>query len=91
MWVFPSALAIVGALVIWVGHRMVTTDRPHSTAAADALGNFIDVFDPARARADRDLESHKNMGEVLPNPDGDDGHPRWTIDLYRGRATFTRP
>jgi hypothetical protein len=92
VWVFPSALAIVGALVIWAGHRMVVTDRPHSTAAADALGNFIDVFDPARARADRDLESHKNMGEVLPSPDDDDDddHPHWTLDLHR-REVRIRP
>ena len=54
----------------------------------DALGSFIDVFDPARARADRDLESHKNTGEVLPSPDEDedDGHPHWTLDLHRGEV-----
>jgi hypothetical protein len=87
-WVFAAALVIVGALVVWSGHRMLRNGGAASSGAADGLGNFIDVFDPARARADRDLESHKNMGEVLPAPDDDedDEHPRWSLDLLRGEV-----
>jgi hypothetical protein len=72
---------LVGVLVVWAGHRMLIRGDAAGSGAADALGNFIDVFDPARARADRDLESQKNMGEVLPSPDDD--HPQWTLDLHR--------
>jgi hypothetical protein len=87
VWVFAAAAAVVGLLVVWAGHRMVRNGGTASSGAADALGNFIDVFDPARARADRDLESHKNMGEVLPSPDDDDpDHPHWTLDLHRGEV-----
>jgi hypothetical protein len=88
VWVFGAALLLVGVLVAWAGHRMLRNGGTPASGAADALGNFIDVFDPARARADRDLESHKNMGEVLPSPDDDedDGHPHWTLDLHRGQV-----
>ncbi len=57
-----------------------------SSGTADALGNFIDVFDPARAKADRDLKEHHNAGPVTRTPDdgddpvrlirGPDGRPR---------------
>ena len=53
-----------------------------------ALGNFIDVFDPARARADRDLDSKEHQGEVLPSPDDDDLPVR--VDLESGRAPVKR-
>ena len=88
VWVFAAALVVVGALIVWSGHRMLRNGGAPSSGASDALGSFIDVFDPARARADRDLESHKNMGEVLPSPDDDedDGHPHWTLDLLRGEV-----
>jgi len=71
------AFVVVGALVLgllaWAGHRMLTGERPASGGgASDALGNFIDVFDPARARADRDLQSKEHQGEVAPSPDDED-------------------
>lgn len=89
LWlVVGIALVLVTALVVAVGHRMLTHDGPRSSGMSDGLGTFIDVFDPARARADRDLESHKNMGEVLPSPDDD--HPRWQVDLRRGRVRIPR-
>ena len=90
VWVFGGAAVLLLGPVIWAGHRMLTAPGAGSGGASDALGNFIDVFDPARARADRDLESHKNMGEVLPSPDDDD-HPRWTVDLHRSQAYLSRP
>ena len=83
VWVFVGAGLVVGLLVVVAGHRMLT--KPGGGGGtADAMGNFIDVFDPGQARADRDLQSHKNMGEVLPSPDDD--HPRWSVDLRRGQV-----
>jgi len=81
MLVFIGAGLLIAVLVVWAGHRMLIRGDAAASGASDALGNFIDVFDPARARADRDLESQKNMGEVLPSPDDD--HPQWTLDLHR--------
>lgn len=82
------AAVALSALVFAAGHRLLTGQGPGGGGTADALGGFIDVFDPARARADRDLESHKNMGEVLPSPDDD--HPRWSVDLQRGTVRIPR-
>jgi len=70
---FVVAGALVLGLLAWAGHRMLTGERPAGGGgASDALGNFIDVFDPARARADRDLESKEHQGEVAPSPDDED-------------------
>jgi hypothetical protein len=87
--VFVVAGALVLGLLAWAGHRMLTTDRPGGGGASDALGNFIDVFDPARARADRDLQSKDHQGEVAPSPDDED--PPVSIDPVRMRATVRRP
>jgi hypothetical protein len=87
--VFACAGLLVLALVLWAGHRMVTERRSGtSTATAGALGNFIDVFDPARARADRDLDSKEHQGEVLPSPDDADLPVR--IDLDSGTARIRK-
>ncbi|HEX6956066.1 MAG TPA: hypothetical protein VF156_14430 [Agromyces sp.] len=83
-----AALAVTG-LAVWAGHHVLRGSRSATSGAADALGNFIDVFDPARARADRDLASREHMGDVLPSPDDDE--PRSEIDLARGRARIRRP
>ena len=55
-------------------------------SVGDALGNFIDVFDPGQARAQRDLKHEEHRGPVTPSPDdeddpvrlvsGPDGRPR---------------
>jgi hypothetical protein len=79
--VFVVAGLIVLGLVVWAGHRMLTEQRGDgSGVTADALGNFIDVFDPARARADRDLESKEHQGDVLPSPDDADLPVRVDLD-----------
>ena len=76
-------------LVGWAGHRTLTSRGSHSSGTADALGNFIDVFDPSRARADRDLDSREHQGEIIPSPDDDDRPVR--VDLDTGRARVRRP
>ena len=88
--VFGVAGLLVLALVVRAGHRMVTGPRDGtSSGAADALGNFIDVFDPARARADRDLESKEHQGEVLPSPD--DADLPVHVDLDSGTVHIRKP
>ncbi len=72
-WVFGVAGFLVAALVVLVtSHRALRSTERSSSGMADAFGNFIDVFDPARARADRDLASQKHQGELAPSPDDDD-------------------
>ena len=90
VWVFAGAAVVLAALVIWAGHRMLTAPGPRGGGASDALGSFIEVFDPARANAERDLQSHRNMGEVLPSPDDGD-HPNWRLDLQRNKVRIPRP
>lgn len=87
--VFGAAALLVLGLVAWAGHRMLSAERDEGTASmADGLGNFIDVFDPARARADRDLQSQKHSGTVTRTPDDD---PPISVDLDAGRAVVRRP
>ncbi len=87
--VFGLAGLLVLGLVAWAGHRMLTGHRGGATSATGgALGNFIDVFDPARARADLDLDSKEHQGEVLPSPDDHDLPVR--VDLESRRARISR-
>jgi len=87
--VFGAAGLLVLGLVLWAGHRMLLERRSGaSSAAGGALGNFIDVFEPARARADRDLDSKEHQGEVLPSPDDADLPVR--VDLDSGTARVRR-
>jgi len=91
LWVFGVAgFAVLLLVVVAWGSRLIRTGRPTSGATADALGNFIDVFDPARARADRDLMSRRHQGEAAPSPD-DDERPFWVIDGPGGRVRVRRP
>jgi len=69
--VFGAAGVLLLGLVAWAGHRMLVKGGG-GAGASDAFGNFIDVFDPARSRADEDLRSLKNQGPVMPSPDDDD-------------------
>ncbi len=57
--------------------------------AGVAFGAAFEAFDPARARADEDLESRRQMGEVLPTPDPE--HPVWNVDLQRNQVRIPRP
>lgn len=86
--VFTIAGLLVLVLVIAAGHRILRSDSGIGGGVADGLGSFIDVFDPARARADRDLKSHNNQGAVIPNPDDDDRPVE--VDLVKGTARIRR-
>ncbi len=67
-----AAFVLVFTLVVLAAHRTLTRSGNATSGMSDALGNFIDVFDPARARADRDLKSRQNQGPLIPSPDDDD-------------------
>ena len=87
--VFGAVALLVLGLVLRAGHRMVSERRSGTTTAtAGALGNFIDVFDPARARAERDLDSREHQGEALPSPDDADLPVR--VDLESGTARIRK-
>ncbi|NYI43360.1 hypothetical protein BJ993_000440 [Nocardioides aromaticivorans] len=88
--VFVGAGLLLLVLVVVAGNRVLRSDNPVSSGMADGLGSFIDVFDPARARADRDLKSHDNQGVVTPNPDDDDDRPV-RVDLDRRVAKVRKP
>lgn len=85
--VVGGAVVLVGlALIAWIGQRMLRSGQG-GAGMADAFGSFIDVFDPARAQADRDLKSQKHQGTVIPSPDDDDS---MVVDL-RARTATVRP
>jgi hypothetical protein len=86
--VFGVAGVLLLVLVVAAGTRMLRHHDGTGSGASDALGSFIDVFDPARARADRDLESREHQGEVIPSP-GDDDRPV-AVDLSKGTARVRR-
>jgi hypothetical protein len=86
--VFGAAGAVVLALVVWAGTRMVRTSTG-GAGIADGLGNFNEVFDPARARADQDLKSKEHQGEVVPLPEDEDRPV--AVDLISMRARIKRP
>src|SRR5689334_19660070 len=72
------------ALCLWAGMRLLRTPGTRSGGMVDGLGNFIDVFDPARARSDRGLKEQLGKTEVSPSPDDHDQPV--TIDLVRNVA-----
>lgn len=87
--VFGAAGVVLLLLVIWAGHRMLRNPTGTGGGVADGMGVFVDVFDPARGRADRDLKSKDNETQVVPSPGGD-GHPI-QIDQTAMRARIKRP
>ena len=86
--VFSVAGLLLLGLVVLAGTHLLRHHDGTGSGSADALGNFIDVFDPARARADRDLDSREHQGEIVPSP-GDDDRPV-TVDLAKGTARIRR-
>jgi hypothetical protein len=78
-------------LVVLAGTRMLRGRSSGAGAfAGGALGNFIDVFDPARSRAERDLESREHQGDVLPSPDEDDRAVAVDLDSRTARVRRDR-
>jgi hypothetical protein len=80
---------LVLALVVVAGTRMLRTGAGRRSGMHNALGNFIDVFDPSRSRAEEDLKSQRHSGPVTPTPD--DEEPPVVVDLDTGRARVRRP
>lgn len=83
-----AAGVVVLALVVWAGTRMVRTSEGGG-GVGNGMGTFVDVFDPARARADDDLKSKEHQGEVAPRPEDDD-RPL-TVDLSSMQVRVRRP
>ncbi|CAN5654461.1 hypothetical protein BH11ACT8_BH11ACT8_10510 [soil metagenome] len=76
-WLFGIAGVIVALpLVMWASHRMLTTTHAEGTGGSggsDAFGGMVDAFEPARARAAADLESHNTLRQEAPTPGKDPG------------------
>ncbi len=86
---FGAAGVLLLLLVVWAGHRMLRNPAGTGAGVADGMGVFVDIFDPARARADRDLKSKDNETQVVPSPEGDDRAIQ--IDHVTMRARVRRP
>ena len=82
-WLIGIGAVVIGLpVLVWLSHRMLRTSHAEGTGGSggsDAFGAIVDVFEPARARADADLESHHTMRQQLPTP-GDDPGPPQIID-----------
>lgn len=81
MLVLTGGGLVLFVLVVLAGNRVLRSGGAASSGMADGLGSFIDVFDPARARADEDLKSHQNQGAVIPNLEDDE--PPVVVDLVK--------
>ena len=84
-----SGVVLGVLLAAWSGTRMLRSGEMSGGGAADMLGGAIDVFDPGKSRADRDLAEEQNKSEIVPSPDPLDRPLR--VDLRTGRATVRRP
>ena len=73
-------LGMVLLTAIAVIRMQRSLDRPGGRdglgGVGDAFGNFIDVFDPGQARAQRDLQHEEHKGPVTPAPDDEDDSVR---------------
>lgn len=93
-WVAFGVVFVVALLVgLWLSHRMLGQSHRDSDASAggtDAFGGLIDAFNPGHGRANRELESLKHQGEVLPSPDeGEKDEPLRLVERP-GRAPQVR-
>ncbi len=71
-----AAFVVLFLVVVAVADHGLRNPGQQSAGMGDAFGNFIDVFDPAQARAQRDLKSQENQGEIIPSPDDDESAMR---------------
>ena len=86
---FAAVFVLLFVLVVMSAHRTLTRSGNATSGMSDALGSFIDVFDPARARAERDLKSKQNQGPIIPSPDDED-RPIKVIDSGGRRVVEIR-
>ncbi len=100
MWVFVAGvLGTAGAVAaVLLGHRTLAQSTRSSAVVADAMSGLVDVFEPARARATRDLEAFERAGPVTPVPEdvGDAAvrivhHPDGSPRAVRVRSRFLTP
>ncbi|MEJ7832858.1 MAG: hypothetical protein WKF79_08100 [Nocardioides sp.] len=66
-WLLPAVVVL--GLSVYVGHRALMSADRTGAGMADAFGAGLDVFDPARGRAQRELDDHHTAGPVTPTPD----------------------
>ncbi|RNL65137.1 hypothetical protein EFK50_03980 [Nocardioides marmoriginsengisoli] len=96
MFLAVAGILLACVVAVWVFQRGLARDaRPRTSSMGDAFGNLIDVFDPAQARASRDLKDQQNVGPVSKVPErdpddpiqltlGPDGNPR-AVRIRRDR------
>lgn len=76
MFVVVAVLTLLTVLAVWSLQRGAGRDGARRGGSiGDAMGNFIDVFDPAQSRAARDLQEQRHTGPVTPVPDPDPDDP----------------
>ena len=93
-----AGVVIFGALIWGTVAFQRSLDKPGGRASmagfSDALGNLIDVFDPAQARAEREKAHERHRGAVTPSPDDDLDRPvviETNPDGSLRRAILRRP
>jgi hypothetical protein len=76
---------MVLATIVGLVRFQRSLDRPGGRdgmgGIADAFGNLIDVYDPAQARAAREIKRYEDAGPVTRSPDDEDEDP---VQLIRG-------
>lgn len=89
-----AAVGMMLLTAVAVIRLLRSLDRPGGRkgvgSVGDALGNFIDVFDPGQARAQRDLKHEEHRGPVTPSPDDDDDDPIRLVQGPDGRPRAVR-
>jgi hypothetical protein len=89
-----AGLGMLLLTVVAVVRMQRSLDQPGGRqglgTVGDAFGNFIDVFDPGQARAQRDLRHEEHKGPVTPSPDGDDDDPVRLVTGSDGRPLAVR-
>jgi hypothetical protein len=69
-------MVVLTVLAVWLTQRDLRKNGyAAATSLGDGFGNLIDVFDPAQARASRDVREQRNVGPVTPTPDLDRDDP----------------
>ena len=84
-----AAVLVSAGLAIWFGnHSLRSQDGASSAGVGNAFGGF-DVFDPARAQMQEDLDSKETEGSQFPVDDGDERAVR--VDLHTNTVRIRKP